>query len=417
MRYAKNTFFFLLFSILTLHSMAQNMNSPYSVYGIGDIDTKTYNRTSGMAGTGLATKSSVFLIDNNPASISGLIRSFYIMNIAITGKASQYSGDPVNSTNSSNKDLWVKGIILGVKINNFWASSIGFNQFSNVNYVLNGSKFIEGTNTSLTTTYTGDGGLNKYYWNNAFSLGKHFSVGVKSSVIAGSVNQTETLVEETTSNVIQTKQQDYYGHLHFEYGAIYNTSLNKKWDLALGGKFSNKTNMPYNRSITVTENSSIIVNDKYLKTNQFYLPVSLGGGLSLTHNKKSTFAADYIHEDWSSLNISGTGWQLINSDRVSIGTQISKFQNAFGQNFEKNFWQFGAFAKSSYLSVRNHNINDYGISFGYGGLLKGGLLYSLSGEFGTRGTTSASLIRENYFQFTIGLSYRDFLVSKGRKYE
>jgi hypothetical protein len=45
------------------------------------------------------------------------------------------------------------------------------------------------------------------------------------------------------------------------------------------------------------------------------------------------------------------------------------------------------------------------------------LLYALSIEGGKRGTTAAGLIRENFFQLTISLTYRDFLFSKGKKYE
>src|SRR5258707_1338354 len=110
----------LLF-ILNAHS--QNMNNPYSVYGIGDIDSKTYNRTSGMGGTGLAIKSGSAFIDNNPAAISGLPRSFYLTHVSVTGKTSTYSGDPINAENSKNKDLWIKRFELGVKINGWWASS------------------------------------------------------------------------------------------------------------------------------------------------------------------------------------------------------------------------------------------------------------------------------------------------------
>ena len=65
---------------------SQNTNSPYSIYGLGDIDYKMYNRTSGMASTGLALQSSAYLINNNPAGIAGLTRSFYIFNMAGAGK-------------------------------------------------------------------------------------------------------------------------------------------------------------------------------------------------------------------------------------------------------------------------------------------------------------------------------------------
>ena len=75
---------------MSREGISQNMNSPYSIYGIGDIDFRPHNRTSGMGGTGIALKSSYFLIDNNPAAITGLPRSFFIVDAGVTGKIIRY---------------------------------------------------------------------------------------------------------------------------------------------------------------------------------------------------------------------------------------------------------------------------------------------------------------------------------------
>ena len=93
------------------------MNSPYSVYGVGDIDFRSYNRTSGMANTGLALRSSFYIIDNNPASITGLPRSFYTLTASAVGKSVTYKGDPIDFTTSQNKDFWIKRFGITVKLN------------------------------------------------------------------------------------------------------------------------------------------------------------------------------------------------------------------------------------------------------------------------------------------------------------
>src|ERR1041385_1775814 len=208
---AKKNYIVVGMVIVSLNGFSQNMNSPYSIYGIGDIDNRMYNKTSGMGGTGLAASSSQFFINNNPAAIAGLPRSFYVLQAAATGKTVQYSGAGIDGTNSNNKDLWIKGITLAVKINKFWASSIGFGQFSNVNYKFSGSKNVLGSNETYIAAYDGNGGLNDYYWTNAFSVGKHFSFGLKSSIIAGSINQTESIANNASTGSIQATQQDYFG--------------------------------------------------------------------------------------------------------------------------------------------------------------------------------------------------------------
>lgn len=144
--------------------------------------------------------------------------------------------------------------------------------------------------------------------------------------------------------------------------------------------------------------------------------MTAGGGIAITHNKKSTFAADYTYENWAQTGLQGNGWQMVDNNRISAGYEITREVNKLGKlPFERSI-QVGAYYNSGYLYVNNKQISDYGVTIGTAGNIRN-LLYNLSLDVGQRGTRSANLIRENYFQFTLGLSYRDFLLSKGRKYD
>jgi hypothetical protein len=403
-------------NIISFCVFSQNTNNPYSVYGIGDLDNPVYNRTSGMGSTGLAIKSSTFLIDNNPASLTGLSRSFYVASLGATGRTNTFSGTPITSDNNNSKDFWIKRFALAVKVNKFWASGVGFNQFSNVNYNLVGTRFIEGSADAYSVAFQGDGGLNEYYWTNAVSLGKHFSFGLKSSFIAGSINKNEILNEANITTTITTTQQDYYRNFRFQAGAMYDVSLNTHWNVALGGRFSPKTGLIYDRTLTVTENTAAVESKKYLSSGTFYLPNSYAAGIALKHGIKSVFAVDYSYEDWSSLHVRDLGWQLIGSNRISAGAEFSSYKNDRGILVEKRFYQVGGYYNTSYLQVRNQPISDWGITAGLGGSLKNQFLYSISIQGGIRGTTVQNLIRQTFVGFTFSVSYRDFLLSKGRVY-
>ena len=84
---------------------------------------------------------------------------------------------------------------------------------------------------------------------------------------------------------------------------------------------------------------------------------------------------------------------------------------------EKRFFQVGAFYNNSYLQVRNEPVKEFGFTAGMGGVLGKGLLYTLALEAGSRGTTRQKLIKENYVQLSASFSLREFLASKGRKYD
>ncbi|MFX8393340.1 hypothetical protein ABTL67_19750, partial [Acinetobacter baumannii] len=54
------------------YAKAQNNNSPYSIVGIGDIEQSYFDRTTGMASTGVALSSNRFVYTANPAANAAL---------------------------------------------------------------------------------------------------------------------------------------------------------------------------------------------------------------------------------------------------------------------------------------------------------------------------------------------------------
>ncbi len=394
---------------------AQNMTSPYSVYGIGNIDHRMYNRTAGMGFTGLALRSQNWLIGNNPASIAGLEKGWYIFDLGLAGKSVTYSGDPIEEGARANRDFGAKRAAFAVKITNNWASSIGIRQYSNVNYKYKGNLSVEGSPEKFGVDYEGDGGLNNFYWTNAISIKKNLLLGVNLGVISGSINRTEYMADQAIDRLIETKVQDFYSKLRLEYGLLYTVPITKKWKFSLGGRFAAQTEISPERTVTVKENNTVLIDQALVETDKFHLPMSYGVGIALTRNNSFTIAADYNAEKWKPLNIRGSGWSLVNSHRFSGGIEISKQVEVWNRPVERRFFQVGGFVDNSYLSVKSKQVSEYGITFGYGSNFRN-LLYNVALELGQRGTISDGLIKENYFQVTIGLSYRDFFFSKGKKY-
>jgi hypothetical protein len=407
-----------VFYLLPKKSTAQNMSSPYSIYGIGELDDKPYNRTSGMGNTGLAIKSSNYIIANNPASLAGLERSFFNMDIAISGKFVNFSGTPITTYNKSTRDLFsVKRFSLAAKINSFWASSIGFKNFSNVSYNFHGTKQVEGSPELYTAIYDGDGGINDFYWSNAFAVTKKLSVGIKSSILTGSIDKTETVFDDNVNSVIESKERDYYSKLRFEFGLLYSTALSKQWNISLATKLANKTGIGYERTVTVLENDVPVISDKLIKRGKFNLPNTIAFGIALKNKSGTTLAADYSFENWSNLNVKQPGYSFVNKNRVSVGAEFSKTKETYwNKKFEKRYYQFGAFAGNSYLNIRNNDINELGFTAGMGGFVSNSLSYTLAAEIGKRGTILSNLIKENYFQLSLTFSFRTFINSKGYKY-
>lgn len=407
-----------IFVVLVATANAQNMSSPYSVYGVGEIQDLHPDRSSGMANTSTSLLSTPgFIFNKNPASLIGLERSLAQIDLGIVGKTVSFKGNSITGDNSSTKDVTIKRISISAKLNNHWASSVGFMPFSYVNYSFNAQKTVEGSTSTYNGMYQGNGGLKQIFWTNGFAIGKHLALGIRPSFIFGSINQIETLTGGGLSRDVVSQVTDYYSGFRFEGGAIYGTKLSKNWKFSVGGKVSSKGDLTSNKTLTVTEGGAIVEQDKQLSDGTFTLPWQYDAGISLTNKGRTTFTVDYTYGDWDKTNPGGTTWNMVGSERVSAGVQFSNQVQRFGMVAEKSYFTAGVFSDKSYLQVKGQQIEGFGATLGYGGYLSRGLAYNLAVEGGRRGTISNNLVRENYFQFTLSLSYREVLYSKGRKYD
>jgi hypothetical protein len=408
----------VLYILLCAGACAQNMNSPYSVYGIGDIQNSFSDRSSGMAYTSMALLSTPgYLLNKNPASLVGLERSLAQVDLSLVAKTVTFTGDAIGSTNNNSRDMTIKRFALSSKLTGHWASSVGFTPFSYVNYSFSENKTVEGSDANYAAQYDGNGGLNHIYWTNAFSLGKNLALGIRSSFIFGAINQTETVSGASLAVPVISEVKNYYNNFRFEFGGLYNGKVGKNWRLSLGGKLSTKTGLRCEQTLDVTEGTTIVENDKLLGTSTFYLPLTYDAGIALTNKGRQTFTVDYSYASWDGLNKGGSNWRMINSQRLSAGVQFSNQVSRFGLVAEKSYFQAGVFTGQSYLQVRNQPVNEMGLTVGYGFYLSRGLTCGLALEAGRRGTTASGLIRENYVQATVSFSYREIIYSKGRKYD
>src|SRR5665213_3209146 len=189
----------VLFSCLTV--CAQNVTSPYSIIGIGDIEQSYFNRTSGMANTGIAYSNSNYITINNPASLSGLTNQLFLVELSGRGKFVQYSGTGVTPGLSA-QDFSVEKLSLGIRINKWWGSAVGLMPYSTSNYSFSGTQALQGTNLTVPVNYDGSGGLNRFFFSNGFKITKHLSLGVNTSFLGGSLLQQDTLFSTDVASSI-----------------------------------------------------------------------------------------------------------------------------------------------------------------------------------------------------------------------
>ncbi len=415
----KITLFITFLLVSSLHMFAQTNNSPYSVIGIGDIEDSYYGRTSGLANTGIAYRSNHNLIANNPASYSALDKQFFNGEIGLRFKMVNYFGATVDPSDNQSTDITFRRVSFGTKITNHWGSAVGLMPFSTQNYQFISPLPIGGTNGATTNAYSeGNGGINRVFWTNSYDFFNHFSIGVNASYLFGSLAQKTILLDVTGASLTSTTSSVNINNIYFDYGIQAYGRLNKKWDWAVGATFANQTDLGATSKIVILATDSTVLRNETTKQSYVTIPSTYGVGLSLTMDKKYSFVADYKYQRWTPLQYSGLNYSLENSNRISAGFEVSHQKTAYGAIYELNFLQAGLYYGDSYLRVYGETIKDRGITAGIGvNSRRSPMGYTLTFQYGIRGTEAKGLIEERYFNVTFMISYRDLWYTKGRKYD
>jgi hypothetical protein len=416
----KITGIIFLLTVSSLHLAAQTNNSPYSLLGIGDIDNDFYNRTSGLANTGIAYRSDRFLLNNNPASFSALTNQVFFGEIGIKGAIVNYYGAGVNPLYNQSSDITFKRLVIAAKIFKHWGTSAGLVPYSSQNVEFNSPEIIQGTNNEIANDYyQGNGGINKVYLANSYEFFNHLSIGVNVSYLFGSLqlkkiiqdaNQNELLSENTTTGMT---------NIYVDYGLQYFTAIGKRWNFSLGATFANKTNLnPISNIVVLASDSTQLLNTgSLLPPTLTQLPLSYGVGIAITRDHKFTLLADYKCQNWSSLNYTFFNYALQNSRRFSVGFEISKNKKVYNNLVETKYLQAGFYYDESYINAYGQQIKDIGGTVGLGINSKRTLLaYVISLQYGVKGKSSEQLIQEKYVNLNLTISFGDIFATKGKKF-
>ncbi len=418
----KRSILIYLLTATSLGALAQGNFSPYSQFGLGDIEDGYYNRTTGMGNTGIAYRSNRFLINNNPASFSALSNQYFTMETSLRGSYISYAGTPVNIAGTESADITFRRLAMGIKLTKNWGSSIGLVPFSTENYEFNVPQYLQGSASEVYNNYyQGHGSVNKVYWANSYEFFHHLSLGIETGYIFGQMNQKNIIQSSLGASQVSTENDINLQNLYVTYGLQLYGNLGKHWKYGIGGTFSNKTQLLASYNQLVNGSDSSLLQNAQLKEKYIRLPTSFGAGFSLTKDDKFTWVGDYRYQNWNGVQSNeyqGTSYSIASSERGSLGFEISKKKPIYNARVEMSYFQAGLYYSNSYLQINGQQIKDYGITMGIGAnSLKTPLAYAIIFQYGIKGTTKNDLIRENYANVTFLINYGSIWYTKGKKFE
>jgi long-subunit fatty acid transport protein len=298
---------------------------------------------------------------------------------------------------------------MGFKIAKNWTGGFGITPFSTVGYRITSTKTVVGTIDEFTADLTGSGGLTQFYFDNAYTLFNHLSLGFTTSYVFGTITSSETIFYENIPNVITSTETAQLNKILVDFGFQYFFNLNKKSRLSVGGVFGNTHKLNFKEEVKIIQGNGQVFEEEITQEGTFDFPLYAGGGISLDWDHKLSINADYMFRNWSAINAVNPQFSYVNTNAYRLGVEyIPGRMNEFGF-MGRIAYRAGFYHEGYYVEINSKAIDETGFSVGLGiPFLKNKTSVNVSYNSGVRGSTNNGLIRERYHSVVLSFSLHDW---------
>ncbi|MDE7380615.1 MAG: hypothetical protein K2N03_00615 [Muribaculaceae bacterium] len=391
---------------------AQNVTTPYSMYGYGILSDHATSMQRQMGGVGYALASGRQINVMNPASYAAVDSLTFLFDI----------GADVSMLWSKEKNLKDNSVGGGLDyltmqfpISRNFGGSIGLLPYSSVGYAF-GNDIFHGSMSNQ-----GTGGINQAYLGFAGTI-KGFSLGFNVSYNFGNIRNDvystpENGGEMLTEHVMQIRDWDV------NIGAQYMFYINKDDRFTFGFTYSPKKSLNGKTWVTTQETTQETAGETIaslrLKDN-YYSPNNFGAGINYTHVKASRFIAEFdvTFQEWSKAKYSAL-YSIANpneivfegmkfNDRLKFAVGCEYVPKLRGSYAQRMAYRVGGYYCNDYLNIQGNRIREYGVSCGVGlHTPQDKTMINVGLEWKHRQAHPNPLIRENYFNVTLGVNFNE----------
>jgi hypothetical protein len=375
---------------------AQTTSSPYSIFGMGNIEENSLGSNKGMGGTGIALMSGTSVNLLNPASYDGFDSLTTVFEMGFLGKYTKFTN---YDTSKRLFDADFKYLTMGFKISSKLATSFGITPYSTVGYDITVKSPVGGTSIIYDKVFSGEGGVNQIYLGGSYRILKNLALGINVVYLFGSVTHSESSVDFSYS----LKSATYLSNINLNYGLNYKFGI-KNSDFRIGLIYDNGKKLTTSNVSTITDGYG--TSTLHSTTTSFKIPRSIGIGFAF---EKNYFKAgvDYEVKQWKNIDLNNSLVKSRNSNRVSIGVEFPSFGDNKG-TYRMILYRIGAEYKETNLIVHKVPINYRSVTFGAGLPFKGNLnVINLALELGQNGSAKDGLFRESFCTLHLDLSFKD----------
>lgn len=393
-------------------SSSMNTYTPYTFYGLGDIQPQGTSATRSMGGIGVAYWSPYSINVMNPASYAAVGRNSFLFNFGFSGKQTKLkSSDSKTADNSFNiSDVAVqfplaKGVGFALSVTPF--SSVGYEmtRFQNDPDILTEVGIIR-------YNYEGEGGVTSYKAGVGFQIAHGISLGADFIYYLGTITKyySQEIIPVMSNDSYRNftiRNRDEVSRASFGLGLHYDAIREETKMLTFGltyqpdVKLKNKTT----REIGVAGSADSVMYDA-VKT-RVTIPQKVAAGVYY-RTAKLGVGFDFSTQDWKgSFSVPDVdNVSLRSANSYNFGMQYTPNRLDIRSYFKRWTYRAGFRYTDMYLKKNGQNIADMALTMGVGVPVKLGSFSAINVglEIGQRGKTSHGLVKENYFKISAGFS-------------
>lgn len=413
--------------------------SPYTMFGIGELQTIGTAPMRAMGGTGVAWRSTQMPSLVNPAGYSATMRKSFILGFGAEGnflQNQQYkydaSGAYTHTAKNGKNSINIHEIAVQFPLAKGLGMGLSLMPYSSVGYKMSmadSSADVAGNIGSATYNYSGDGDVTEVKLGIGWEPVKNFSIGIAAKYYWGKI--THEYAANIDNNFVGVGAfysmigEDVYAISNFKFQAGFQWSIisNDKRALTLGGTYD------YGGKLRPKVTESIYLNDLYETSvrketgiSQMRLPHSAKAGL-MYQDPKFAAAVEYEFQAWGSGNEGyfeekvngGVTVKYVDTHTAKVGFSFTPNRFDVRNYFNRISYRCGFRYSNYYQEYNGQPIQQIAVTAGFGFPLRfmGTSSIDVSLEYGLRGSHNTfvnglgqkvGMIRQDYFKVGLGFS-------------
>jgi len=393
--------------------------SPYSIFGVGQLDMQGTSYNVAMGGIGIGTRDMKYINTLNPAAFTARDTLAFMMDFGLYSK-NNYLRD--GRTTAAYNVFNMQNVTISLPITRRnTAFVVGISPFSNVGYKFltkENDPYLQSTIGDIAYQKYGMGGVYQLFAGAAVRLFKRLSLGAQVNFYFGKIERhSDAVFGNSSYNSIYTGWKYRVNTITGKFGLQYEIPFkNPGSGMVFGATYRLGNDMwgdVYRYGIAGSDTT------KYEPAEGVrpYLGSELGLGFSVRPNRKLMMGFDYAYQDWTRWKTlvydSGFLFDAKVAHQFRLGAEYIPNVNDVRYYMKRVSYRAGMYYDRSYLSLNGYRVVSMGVTLGASfPIYRLFNAISLAVDVGRRGTLKDDFVRETYVNFIININLHDIWFMK-----